>query len=144
MTDKPLKERLRAMVSREVSLMGLDLVDLELLSGMLRITIDKPDGVSMDDCVSVNKRIGMLIDADDPISGSYRLEVSSPGLNRKLKTRDDYERSIHKMVKVVTHKGAYRGELKALNGSKVVLAVDGSDVEIQMSDIIKARLDFDF
>ena len=109
MKEKDLHKKLSAIISPEISMMGFELIDLDFSRGMLRLTIDKPGGITLDDCVSVNRRISLLLDAQDPIEGSYRLEVSSPGLNRKLKALKDFEHFVGRRVKIQTREGAYTG-----------------------------------
>jgi len=140
--NRELTDRLFEMVNPELSMMGFELIDLEFAGKSLRLTIDKPGGVTLDDCVSVNRRVSMLLDAQDPIEGAYRLEVSSPGLNRKLKAAREFEHFSGRNVKVQTGEGIIRGTIKALKGDHVILYVDGAEVSVGLNDIIKANLDF--
>ena len=144
MKEKDLQERLMAIISPEIAVMGFELIDLEFSGGILRLTIDKPGGITLDDCVSVNRRVSLLLDALDPIEGSYRLEVSSPGLNRKLKTLKDFEHFVGRRVKIQTREGSYRGKIKGLAGDNVLLDIEGTEVSLPMENIVKANLDFDF
>jgi ribosome maturation factor RimP len=81
-------ERVREIVERVASSGGLEVVDVEFRGGgksrMLRITIDKPAGVTHEDCANVSREVGTILDVEDAVPGSYLLEVSSPGLDRKL------------------------------------------------------------
>lgn len=142
MVTKEMKERLVNMVSPELAMMGFELIELDFTGNSLRLTIDKPGGVSMDDCVAVNRRVSLILDTEDPIESSYRLEVSSPGLTRRLKTPREFEHFSGRTVKVQTARGTIRGTLRGLDGSSVILDVDGTDVSMDMKDIIKANLDF--
>jgi len=144
MTEKGIQEQLTELLSPEITLMGFELIELDFSRGLLRLTIDKPDGVSMDDCVSVNRRASLLLDAQDPIEGSYRLEVSSPGLNRRLKTLKDFEHFSGRKAKIVTKEGTHRGTIKGLAGDTVLLEAEGSELSLHVTDIVKANLDFDF
>ncbi|HNY65880.1 MAG TPA: ribosome maturation factor RimP [Deltaproteobacteria bacterium] len=139
-----LQDKLSELLSPEIAMMGFELIELDFSRGLLRLTIDKPSGVSLDDCVAVNRRVSLLLDASDPIEGSYRLEVSSPGLNRRLKTAKDYEHFSGRKVKIVTKEGTHRGTIKGLAGDTVLLDIEGSEVSLHMKDIVKANLDFDF
>lgn len=132
------------MVSSEIALMGYDLIELDFAGGVLRLTIDKPGGVTLDDCVAVNRRVSMLLDAQDPIDGSYRLEISSPGLTRRLKSLRDFDHFSGRKVKVLTKDGLVRGIIRGLAEDSVLLDVDGSEILLQMQDIVKANLEFDF
>ncbi len=88
---------------------GFELVDMELAgrqgSYILRLLIDKPGGVTINDCVAINRELSCLLDMEDPIPSRYTLEVSSPGLDRPFKTERDYQRALGKWVKVVTDDG---------------------------------------
>jgi ribosome maturation factor RimP len=108
---------------------GLELVEVELKgvgkSQLLRITIDKPGGVTHADCEAVSRDVSAALDADDPIPGSYQLEVTSPGLERKLKKWQDWERFRGQKAKVVLKEPA--GDLKHFDG---VIASVGEDQTI--------------
>jgi len=135
-------DKLFTIVNTELSMMGFDLIDIEYIGKSLRLTIDKPGGVTLGDCVSVTRRVGLLLDAEDPIESKYRLEVSSPGLNRKLKTAREFEYFSGRRAKVQTDQGIFRGTITALKGENVIFEVEGSEVSVGLSDIIKANLDF--
>jgi ribosome maturation factor RimP len=142
MANREMTERLFHLVSPELAMMGFELIELDFTGSSLRLTIDKPGGVSMDDCVAANRRISLLLDAEDPIESSYRLEVSSPGLTRRLKSPSEFEHFSGRKVKVQTARGVVRGTISGLKGEAVVLDVEGSEVSMDMKDIIKANLDF--
>jgi ribosome maturation factor RimP len=142
MMDRGLMDKIFAMANTELSMMGFELIDLEFIGKNLRLTIDKPGGVSLGDCVSVTRRVSLLLDAEDPIESNYRLEVSSPGLNRKLKTAREFEHFSGRRAKVQTAEGIFRGTITALKGENVIFEVEGSEVSVGLSDIIKANLDF--
>src|SRR5205814_5633348 len=100
-------DQVRAIVERVAASQGLEVVELELRGGgksrMLRIFIDKPDGVTHEDCANLSREIGTILDVEDAIpGGSYTLEVSSPGLERKLVRPADYERFTGSRVKLTT------------------------------------------
>ena len=88
---------------------GFELVDMELAgrqgSYILRLLIEKPGGVTINDCVAINRELSCLLDMEDPIPSRYTLEVSSPGLDRPFKTERDYQRAVGKWVKVVSGDG---------------------------------------
>jgi len=100
-------DQVRAIVERVAASQGLEVVELELRGGgksrMLRIFIDKPDGVTHEDCANLSREIGTILDVEDAIpGGSYTLEVSSPGLDRKLFKAADFERFQGSRVKLTT------------------------------------------
>jgi ribosome maturation factor RimP len=100
-------DQVRAIVERVASSLGLEVVELELRGGgksrMLRIFIDKPDGVTHEDCANLSREVGTILDVEDAIpGGSYTLEVSSPGLDRKLSRPADFARFRGSRVKLTT------------------------------------------
>src|SRR5204862_5169154 len=100
-------ERVREVVDRVAASNGLEVVEVDLRGGgksrMLRITIDKPGGVTHEDCANLSREAGTILDVEDAVpGGSYLLEVSSPGLDRKLTRAADYERFTGSRVKVMT------------------------------------------
>src|ERR671939_411030 len=97
-------DRVREVAERVAASMGLELVDVDFRGGgkarMLRITIDKPEGVTHEDCANVSRDVGTILDVEDVVpGGSYLLEVSSPGLDRKLVQSSDYERFLGSTIK---------------------------------------------
>src|SRR5436305_1552286 len=100
-------EKVQAITERVAASMGLEVVEVELRGGgkarMLRIFIDKPQGVTHEDCASVSREVSTILDVEDAVgSGSYVLEVSSPGLDRKLFRAADFERFRGSRVKLTT------------------------------------------
>ena len=127
----------------------LELVDVEYVkesSGwILRVFIDKPGGVDLDDCRQVSEALDVKLDAADPIPGPYFLEVSSPGLERPLKKSSDIERFAGRKVQIRTYSaihGRKRFEaiLMGLKGDNVVLEWEGETIEIPLELISKANL----
>lgn len=141
---------------------GLECVDLEFKreghDQVLRILIDKPDGVSLDDCINVSREVSAILEVEDPISKAYRLEVSSPGLDRPLKRAEDFERFSGQSVKVKTctmidpdgrgyKRKTFRGELLGLTDEGIcILQTDkkGGNVVLPLSEIAKANLEPEF
>ena len=110
----------------------------------LRVYIDKEDGITIDDCQSVSQELSDLIDQADPIEQSYIFEVSSPGIDRPLKTDRDYEKNNGKLVEVklftqLNGKKAYEGILKGHTAEKVEIEADGKDMHIEKSSIALIR-----
>src|SRR2546422_6212431 len=100
-------ERVREIAERVAASSGLEVVEVELRGGgkarMLRIVIDKPAGVTHEDCANLSREVGTILDVEDAVpGGSYKLEVSSPGLDRKLVRPADYERFTGSRVKLTT------------------------------------------
>lgn len=145
-----LAQQLRDLVAGE----GLDLVATEVVGSgprsVLRLIVDGPDGVTLDACATVSRQASILLDVEDPASHSYTLEVSSPGLDRKLYSKNDFETFSGRRisVKMVPSFRAYRqvsGRLRGLDGDTVKLTTDaGDDLEMAFDDIFEARLDVDW
>src|SRR5215471_6558755 len=101
------EDRVREIAERVAATSGLEVVDMELHGGgksrMLRVFIDKPTGVTHEDCVNFSREFGTIVDVEDVVpGGAYVLEVSSPGLDRKLTRATDYERFTGSKVKLMT------------------------------------------
>ena len=143
-------ERLRRLIESLVAEAGVELVDLELSGGRLRVFLDKEGGIKLDDCARMNRAIGDLLAARDAASGRYVLEVSSPGLDRPLKTARDFARCVGQKVRVARRReeGAAGGPLvgvirECIEGA-VVLEVDGARVEVALDAVASARLEIEF
>ncbi len=128
---------------------GFELVNLEYITGseddIVRLYLDKPGGISMNDCVYVSRQLGDLIDVQIEEIGTYRLEVSSPGPKRPLNNKKDYLRFQGHKVKIETNdliadKKKFTGILEIINDDSVVVAVNGEKVEIAVNLIKKATL----
>jgi len=133
--------------------MGFELVDAEYLSEhgrwVLRLYIDKTDGITVDDCARVSREVEGIIDIKDIINNEYVLEVSSPGLNRPLKKEKDFIRVIGKKIRVrmrnpVDGRKNYSGRLKKYKDRDIYLEVDGELMALSRQDIEKANLVYEF
>jgi ribosome maturation factor RimP len=128
---------------------GLTLVDLEWRPrrprGVLRLYVDKPGGVGIDDCQRVSREVGDVLDASALIEEAYDLEVSSPGLDRQLRKEREFRWATGKRVRCWLAGGEeVRGRLVGLDGGQVVLEPDGGgEVTLERASITKARLDVD-
>jgi ribosome maturation factor RimP len=133
---------------------GFELVDVEYVkegsTWYLRVYIDKPGGITVDDCELVNRRMNELLDELDYIEDSYIFEVSSPGLGRPLKKDKDFNRSIGEEVEVhlfrpIEKQKEWIGLLKAFDKDTVTLELeDGNEMTIERKAIALIRLTFDF
>ena len=144
-----LRERLIALIEPVLAQTGYELVELEYAAGrsqaVLRLFIDTPAGITVDDCERVSRDVAALLDVDDPIPTAYTLEVSSPGFDRVLRTPAHFERFVGSRVFVelkVPRAGRkrYTGMLQAANAVGIELEVDKQKVEIPFDEIGKARL----
>ena len=127
---------------------GFELVDMELAgrqgSYVLRVLIEKPGGVTINDCVAINRELSCLLDMEDPIPSRYTLEVSSPGLDRPFKTERDYQRALGKWVKVVSDDGdggsvTRVGCLQGIEEGTVEIACGEEKYRIPVASISKAH-----
>ena len=147
-------EAIGKVIERVALREGLELVHWETVGPrnnfVLRIYIDKPGGVSHGDCEAVSKQVGTLLDVEDLIGNRYLLEVSSPGIERGLYRRADYERFSGSRIKVRTAEPIdgqrnFRGKLIGLVGDYVSLDADGrGQMEILYDQIVKANIEYEF
>jgi len=112
---------------------------------LLRIYIDRPDGVTVDDCERVSHAVSAVLDVEDPIPGQYTLEVSSPGLDRVLRTREHFARYVGETVRVETNvaidgRKRFSGRLTSAGDEAIELDVEGRKVTIALAAVHKARL----
>jgi ribosome maturation factor RimP len=148
-------DRVREICERVAADFGLEVVEVELKGGgkarTLRIYLDKPGGVTLDDCATVSREVGTILDVEDVITGQYTLEVSSPGLDRKLLKAADYERFTGSLVKLQTRDAIngsrnFQGRLQGLRDGRVMLEVPAkkkvpaAQVEVELSNVEKANL----
>jgi len=156
-------EKVREIADRVAQSSGVEVVDLELQGGgkarMLRIYIDKPAGVTHEDCSNFSREVGTIFDAEDAVpGGSYLLEVSSPGLDRRLSKPEDYQRFAGSLVKLMTRDPVngnrhFEGRLKAFHDGRLSLELtgrkkskkheaveDGTEIEIDLGNVEKANL----
>jgi ribosome maturation factor RimP len=142
-------QRVRALVEPVTDDLGLELVDLLFVTErgrlVLRIFIDKPGGVSLDDCSRLSRELGTVLDVEDIIEQSYSLEVSSPGLDRPLKREKDFIRAMGKKINIRTKKALEdRRNFKAIlddvqEGKLFITDSEGRKWEIKLENIEKAR-----
>ena len=143
------QDELKALLEPTVEGLGYELADLEVKlggrSGIVRVFIDRPEGISLDDCEKVSLAVSALLDVEDPVPGHYDLEVSSPGLNRKLTKPDHFKRFAGEEVKVemrfpIEGRKRFRGRLAASDEDNIRVVVDGVEHSLPISTIDTARL----
>lgn len=157
-------DHVRAIADRVAASLGLEVVELELRGGgksrMLRIFIDKPSGVTHEDCASLSREVSTILDVEDAVpGGSYVLEVSSPGLDRKLSRPADFERFRGSRVKLTTKDPVngnrhFEGRLEHFEGGRLTLDLNEARrkfrpknagesphrLEIELANVEKANL----
>ncbi len=148
-----IEERVRAIAERVAIDHGLELVHSEVAGPenkpIVRIFVDKPTGVTHEDCAQISLHLGTILDVEDFIHSSYTLEVSSPGLERGLYKREDYERFAGRLAKLkarrpINGQRNFRGRLLGMDGEEVVFEDRTSgQVKISLESIAKANLEFD-
>jgi ribosome maturation factor RimP len=143
-------EKIRTMADRVATSEGLALVDVELKGGgsnaLLRVYIDKPSGVSHADCQLVSEQLSALLDVEDPFPGKYVLEVSSPGLDRKLTKGSEFTYFAGRRARVVVREAVkdqkvFEGRLAGFENGRVRLDLgDRGFEELDLANIRKAQL----
>ena len=142
------KERLIGLLEPAIAAMGFELADIDLYlgrRGVLRLYIDRAGGVTVDDCQRVSEQVGALLDVEDPLPGSYTLEVSSPGFDRRLRTQAHFERFVGERVRIELRDARegrrnFTGRLTGVESGSAVLDVDGEELRLPLNDIAVARL----
>ncbi len=142
-------DEMQALLEPAIERLGYELIDLEVRlggkSGVVRIFIDSPDGIGLDDCEKVSLAVSALLDVEDPLPGQYNLEVSSPGLDRKLTKVEHFHRFTGETVKVsmrfpIEGRRRFRGTLVSTDDENIVVEVDGEPHTLPMATIDTARL----
>ena len=149
MDREAIQEELRFIIIEYLENKGLDLVDLiyryEGRDLFLRILVDLPQGgISVGDCTQVNKEIGEILDEKDMLEGSYILEVSSPGLDRSLKTKSDFLRCLGKKIRFflsepVNDRIEWEGLISTAGDDTVVINSGETSIGIPLAKINKAK-----
>jgi ribosome maturation factor RimP len=146
-------DQVREIVERVATTSGLEVVEVELRGAgkarMLRIVIDKPAGVTHEDCAILSREVGTILDVEDVIPGnSYVLEVSSPGLDRKLLRAADYERFTGSLVKLKTRNPVngnqhFEGRLQSFHEGRLTLEIGASRKKARPGDAPPQRLEIE-
>ncbi|MBS1791866.1 MAG: ribosome maturation factor RimP [Acidobacteria bacterium] len=147
--------RIREIVERVTARENIELVHVELSGGrnpILRILIDKPGGVTIDDCAHISERVSLILDVEDPIPGQYMLEVASPGLDRGLYKESDYERfaglPAHvKLSEAINGQRNFHGKLIGLDREGETAAIleeaSGTIRRLPLAKIVKANVEIE-
>lgn len=153
MKKKDIENLVFDMVEPIAESMEFELVDVEYVKEgpymYLRVFIDKPSGVTIDDCQSLSQIISEKMDEADPIKENYFLEVSSPGIDRPFKKDKDFERALDKDVEVSLYKQIdgsknYIGQLMSFDEKNITLDIEGEELKISRDDIAKINLAIKF
>ena len=149
-------DQVRAVAERVTGSLGYELTDIEAKRGkegfVVRLFVDKEGGIGLDDLQAVSHEVSAILDVEDPIPTSYHLEVSSPGLDRPLKTETDYRRSVAKLVKLSSYEPVdgrrhWTGRLLALEEGVLLVALEsegGAVARIPLDKVSHGRLEVEF
>jgi len=142
-------DELAVLLEPTVERLGYELADLEVRlggkSGLVRVFIDRPEGIRLEDCEKVSRAVSALLDVEDPVPGHYSLEVSSPGLDRRLKKVEQFQRFIDETVRIklrfpLEGRRRFRGRLLSADDENIVVEVDGESYSLALAMIDTARL----
>ena len=145
-----IHERLESLLSPVAASLGCELWGLDYSpqgkdGAVLRLYIDKPEGVAVEDCEAVSRQASSVLDVEDPIKSEYTLEVSSPGMDRPLYKLKQFEISVGEIAQVrlrVAFEGRrnFKGLLKGVEGDEVVLEIEGEEFLLPFELIDKANI----
>lgn len=159
MATTDVVSRVAELAGSLLASLGIELVDIEYKregrAMVLRLFIDREEGITLDDCSTVSRELSEILEVEDFIGGHYTLEVSSPGLNRPLKKAADYQRYRGRLVRIKTFellpddagnpRKTFLGELLGLEEGVVRLKLtEGQTAGIPLDKIAKANLEFEF
>ncbi len=154
------RARVRALAERVAGSQGLDIFDVQLrresVGWVLRVTLDRPgvagageDGISVDDCQRVSRDLGTLLDVEDALDHAYTLEVSSPGLDRPLRSLADYRRFVGRLAQVVVSEAVdgqqfLKGRIHEVTDDAVMLDAGSRVHRVPFHAISRGRLEVEF
>ncbi|MFA7468403.1 MAG: ribosome maturation factor RimP [Desulfotomaculaceae bacterium] len=153
MANSKVATTLEKLIAPGLDGMGIELVDIQYVreggQWFLRLFIDQPGGIGLEDCQRVSEYVDPLLDEHDPVPHAYTLEVSSPGIERPLKKPADYERFTGRQISLntfvpVAGRRKFKGVLMAASNHSVTLEADGNNIVIPMKQVASARLVAEF
>lgn len=148
-----ITDRIQQLIADYLAEHGIEVVEItyKRQNGemTLRLLVDTPNGIRMDECEALNNYLGEVLDRENVIEEHYVIEVSSPGLDRPMKTDRDFERQMGREIEVTTYepvdgRKTHDGTLVGLNAEEIVVEKDGVSVVIPRAKIALARLRIDF
>jgi ribosome maturation factor RimP len=152
MVSEEIADRVRAMAGPILFDEGIELVDIEYRresrGWVLRLYLDRTGGVTLDDCTRISQEVGRSLDVEDLIQTPYTLEVSSPGLTRRLRTEKDFMNHQGGLIKVRTirpidNRRQFKGKLLRVSENRIEIEIDGGVFQIPLSNVEKANLEFE-
>jgi len=144
-----IKNKVSRLAKQVAEEQEVELFDIKL-SGryklLLRVTIDKEGGVTLDDCARFSRNLEAILDVENPIPVSYTLEVSSPGLDRPLRELKDFKKNVGKLARIITvekieDQNLFIGRISMVNSKSLRLLVNDREIDIPFEKILRARLE---
>ena len=144
------KNKMRELLEPTIEDLGYELVWIEMANQdkhkILRIYIDAPGGIQVDDCETVSRQISVLLDVEDPMNTEYFLEVSSPGLDRPLVKPDHFKQFLGDQARIIMHthvlgRRKFTGQMVEADDNAVVVEMDGESFELPYKNMDSARLE---
>lgn len=144
------EQQIEQLLKPTVEAMGFDLWGVEYVSqgrhSVLRVYIDAEQGINVDDCAAVSHQAGSVLDVEEPISGEYTLEVSSPGMDRLLFKLEQYPQYANEVIELRLRspfegRRKFKGILKGIEGEDIVVQVDDHEYLLPHSAVDKARIE---
>jgi ribosome maturation factor RimP len=152
MVSEEIADRVKALAEPILINERMELVDIEYRresrGWVLRLYLDKEGGLTLDDCTRISQEVGRTLDVEDVIETPYTLEVSSPGLTRRLKTEKDFMKYRGSLIKVKTvgpieNRRQFKGKLLGVSENRIEMETDGGIFQIPLSNVGKANLEFE-
>lgn len=146
---KLISEEIKGLLEPAIEGLGYELIDLELKlggrNGVVRVFIDREEGIALEDCERVSRQVSAILDVEDPIPQNYSLEVSSPGLDRRLTKIEHFRRFAGEDARIklrspLDGRRNFRGAISAVDDENIEVEVDGVTHRLAMASIESARL----
>lgn len=152
--DRRAEEKIRSLAAEVAGDYSFELFDVTIFGrgrrSLVRVSIDKEGGVTLDDCETFSRKLEALMDIEDPIAGPYTLEVSSPGLDRPLKGINDFRKNIGRLIRIVTmetidSQSFFMGRLEGVNDDSIRLSLSQGrrEIVIPFRSISRAKLEIE-
>ncbi len=147
--NENIKKEILILANQVADELGIEVVDVELFGRgklLLRVVIDREGGVTLGDCESFSRSLEAILDVENPVPGSYTLEVSSPGLDRPLKEIKDFEKNTGKLARIVTtekieNQNFFIGRIIEVSKGLIRILIHEREITIPFEKIAKARLE---
>lgn len=152
MMSNEIADRVQTIAEPILASQEIELVEIEYRreskGWVLRLYIDKEEGITLDDCSRISQEVGRSLDVEDFILNPYALEVSSPGLTRRLKTQKDFLRYRNRLIKLKTFEAVdnlrqFKGKLLGIAENRIDIEVEGEVLQIPLSNVAKANLEIE-